>query len=511
MRDASTHTTLDNNDVYYTPDATTQADLLTRVDNIKPDRTEDDVLYELLLKRGVVLSSDRRREQILSDFEAIGQENPGFEIEIDSTLLDEIVAITEHPTALLGSFDARFLALPQEVIITSMKSHQRYFPVFKDAQLSNHFVVVSNALSDDYSAVIAGNEKVLRPRLADALFFWHNDRAAGLGTDALADVLYVKGLGSMLDKVERERAIADRLLAFYKISDAHLPRAAELAKADLDTQMVYEFTELQGVMGMHYARAAGEEEAVARAILEQYLPLGEGGELPESQTGTLLAITTRLDSLMGLFSIGLIPTGSKDPLALRRAAAGFLRLVIASQLSTPLDRLLETLSDLYAPYDRDQLEAFILDRLYHVLEVNPSLIKAVLATGERDIVQINQKVQALDTLSRAPGFKEDFTTFKRVANILKNEELQKRPDPDRALFEMPEEKALYEAFSAIKEQDSYALLEQLFGLKPLLDAYFETVMVNAEDAQIKGNRLATMAAIYLRFMQVADIKEIAFG
>lgn len=465
---------------------------------------------DFLLKRGVMLSAAKRRAKVLADFAALEQANSGLSIERDETLLDEIVAITEHPTALLGAFDQRFLELPEEVIITTMKSHQRYFPVFKNGKLTSRFVVVSNALTDDFKAVIAGNEKVLRPRLSDALFFWNNDLSKGLSSEGLKSIMYVQGLGTLHDKLERERKIAALLTTFFGLSDPHIQRAAELSKADLTTQMVYEFTELQGVMGMHYARAAGENETVAKAIYEQYLPLGEASELPASQTGALLSLATKLDSLMALFSIGHIPSGSKDPLALRRAAASVIRIVLDRGWRCPLGSLIGALGELYKPFDRQLLIEFIQERLLNVLEVNPSVLKAVLETGEADLLRIAQKTQALSKVSAKAGFKEDFSTFKRVANILKDQDAAALGQANPALFEQPEEKALYERFKAIAENDYEKLLGALFGLKPALDAYFGAVMVNAEDAQIKGNRLATMAEIYLAFRQVADIKEISF-
>ncbi|MCK4736946.1 MAG: glycine--tRNA ligase subunit beta, partial [Sulfurimonas sp.] len=239
--------------------------------------------FEILKKSGVTLFPQDRTVKILNDFKAIETQN-GVTIEVDEDLLDEVVAITEHPTALLGSFDEEFLRLPPEVIITSMKEHQRYFPVFKDGKLINKFVVVSNALTDDFSKVVEGNERVLRPRLADGLFFYDNDLKNGLNTDGLEKVAFFKGLGSVADKIEREKKIANTLFEMYKPSAKKevLDRAVSLAKADLMSEMVYEFTELQGLMGYYYAKEAGESLDVATCIKEQYLPDGEDSELPSS-------------------------------------------------------------------------------------------------------------------------------------------------------------------------------------------------------------------------------------
>ncbi|SFV54583.1 Glycyl-tRNA synthetase beta chain [hydrothermal vent metagenome] len=448
----------------------------------------------------------------------------GIMIERDKALIAEVVAITENPKALLGSFDIDFLALPPEVIITSMKEHQRYFPVFEKGKLSNKFVVVSNAYTNDYSKVIAGNERVLKPRLADGLFFYHNDLKAGLSNKGLEKVQFIDGLGTLADKIERERSIALTLLGLYcdkvevetskeiLLLETLMDRAISLAKADLMSEMVYEFTELQGLMGYYYAKALKEEKEVYMAIKEQYMPIGEGAELPSSIFSSILAMSVKVDTLFGLFSVGRIPTGSKDPFALRRAVNGIIRMIIAHDLAFNIDDMMLLLQGAYEEFDTKALGAFIIERMYKSLDANPSVIASVLASGERDINEITKKVEALNTIVCADTFKEQFSTFKRVANISKDVDLSKTLSIDITLFKEEEEGRLYRAYMLVieKEYANYQThFDALFGLKEVLDVYFDTVMVNSKEPLLKENRLNMIASIYKTFKNIADIKEIS--
>ena len=469
--------------------------------------------FETLKKGGVTLFPQERSDKILADIKNIESEN-GLNVEIDEELFAEVVAITENPTALLGSFDEEFLRLPPEVIITSMKEHQRYFPVFKDGKLINKFVVVSNALTDDFSEVVSGNERVLRPRLADGLFFWENDLKNGLSTKGLEKVAFFKGLGSVADKIEREAKVANKLYELYKpnaeIED--LNRAIELAKADLMSEMVYEFTELQGIMGYYYALEAGESEAVAIAIKEQYLPEGEDSELPSTELSAIVAMSIKLDTLLGLFSVNEIPTGSRDPFALRRAVNGIIRIVNEYGFEFDIVKTMKELAGNYDAIDLEKLENFILERIRRYYKVNPSIIEAVLASDERELLALGQKIEALNTLVNSEGFDDIFSTFKRVANITKDIDLSADLSVDEALFEEEAEKALYNRYKEVtaKSYESYEEeLDALFGLKPELDTFFDSVMVNAEDEKIKNNRKALVAFIYKSILNIADIKEVS--
>lgn len=464
--------------------------------------------FETILKNGnVLLDSKNRRELILREFAELEKDN-NITIEIDEDLLDEVVAITENPKALLGSFDESFLELPPEVIITSMKENQRYFPVFNNDKLSNHFVVVSNALTDDYSKVIAGNERVLKPRLSDAMFFYKNDLKRGLKTDGLELVQFMDGLGTVADKIDREEKIALYLANKFGVDGEKISQAIRLAKADLTSEMVYEFTELQGLMGHYYAKALNLDSDVCLAIKEQYMPVGEGSELPSSIFSAIVAMAIKLDTLIGLFSVGKIPTGSKDPFALRRAVNGIVRIVLEFDLPFDIDEMIKGLSGGYKEFDLKQLKAFMLERISKSIDMNPSIINAVLASGENDIVKIFKKCEALNSIVSGSDFKDISITFKRVANISKD---VSNFDVDEDKFELDEEKNLYKKFKEItsKNYESYEdNLKALFSLKELLDNYFDKVMVNSDDVSLKNNRLATIGQIYNSFKEIADIKEI---
>ena len=462
---------------------------------------------------GVILFQDERRQKILKEFKELEASN-NVTIEIDEDLLDEVVAITEKPTALLGSFDEEFLRLPPEVIITSMKEHQRYFPVFRDGKLINMFCVVSNALTEDFSKVIEGNERVLRPRLADALFFWDNDIKNGLSTDGLEKVAFFKGLGSVKEKIAREAKIASALYDKYNIDakKEDLERAISLAKADLMSEMVYEFTELQGLMGGYYALQQGESKEVADAITEQYLPEGEESKLPSTPLSAIVAMSIKLDTILALFSIDQIPTGSRDPFALRRAVNGLLRITEKYGFEFDILSDLKELSSGYKTIDMQKLEKFFLERIKRYYKVNPSIIEAVLSTGERELLAMGKKIKALDNIANSEGFGEAFSTFKRVANITKDIDLSNDLNVDEKLFEDPSENELYKGYIEVTKQkyESYEEeLDALLGLKPKLDRFFDSVMVNADDEAIKNNRKSLVASIYKSILNIADIKEVS--
>lgn len=484
---------------------------------------DEKAYFEILKAGAVTLFPDGRRQKILDDFSTL-QNDYGVVIETDETLLGEVVAITEHPTALLGSFDESFLRLPPEVIITSMKEHQRYFPVFKEGKLINKFVVVSNALTDDFSKVTEGNERVLRPRLADALFFYDNDLRTGLSTNGLEKVVFMQGLGTLADKIDREAAIADILFEHYHTliaqengktdeeNRALLKRSVAIAKADLMSEMVYEFTELQGLMGYYYATELGEAPEVALAVKEQYLPEGEESEIPSTRLSALLAMSVKLDTLLGLFSINEIPTGSRDPFALRRAVNGLIRIVLGYGMAFDIAAMLQTLGAMYEGIDLKKLESFFLERINQFYAVNPSIVKAVLSSGERDIIAIDKKIAAVNVIAQSESFGTVFSTFKRVANITKDVDFKQELTVERSLFDNDYETALYEGYTAVasKDYENYeANLDALFGLKPELDSFFDNVMVNTDDEAVKNNRKALIGSIYKSLLSIADIKEIS--
>ena len=452
-------------------------------------------------KKGVILYQDERKRKILEEIKEIEKQN-GVTVEIDEDLLNEIIAITEYPTPLLGKFDEKFLVLPPEVIITSMKEHQRYFPVYKNGKLTNAFVVVSNAYTDNFSKIIAGNEKVLRARLSDALFFWENDLKNGLNIEGLKDVVYMDKLGSVYDKIKREEKIGEYLADEFSINKEKVLKAINLAKADLLTEMVYEFTELQGIMGYYYAKEAGIDEEIATAIKEQYT------DKASNKISAVLNIARNLDTLMGLFSIGKIPKGNKDPFALRRAANHIIKIAIENNIPLDIDKVLNDLQKLYPNLNIEELKNFIFERLFKFYNVNPSVIRAVLATGESNLLEIDKKIKLLNEIVESSDFKELATTFKRVANIVKDFDLNSI-SIDESLFEKEEEKNLWNEFKKVKEiHNLEEKLDFLISLKPLIDKFFDNVMVNVEDEKIKHNRKSLIASIYKEFLDIGDIKEI---
>ena len=462
-------------------------------------------------KNGVILYPDERRERILSQMKDIEQRH-SVKIDIDKELLEEVVAITEYPTALIGQFDIEFLELPEEVIVTSMKEHQRYFAVYKDGNLTNNFIVVSNSKTEDFGYIISGNEKVLRPRLADAMFFYKNDIKKGLSNEGLKKLVFVEGLGSMYEKCEREAKIASYLADILKVEEkVLLEKAVMLSKADLMSEMVYEFTELQGLMGYYYAKIANEDELVYTALKEQYLPDGEDSELPSNVFSSIVALSYKLDNLMGLFSVGKIPTGSKDPFGLRRAAAGIVKIAMEHKLAIDLAKIIDALSANYKNLDKKALIEFFNERLFKIFEVNPTVIKAVLASGETDVYKVSQKLCALNPIVQSDNFKEYVATFKRVANIIKDIDTSKELAIDDKLFENKEETELFTKYNEVSSR-TYASyeeeLEALFSLKTQLDNFFENVFVNHENEAIKTNRKNLIGLVYQGFKNIADIKEI---
>lgn len=474
--------------------------------------------FDLLKEGSVDLYPQSRRESILANFAALESAH-GIKIEVDEDLLDEVVAITEHPTPLLGSFDESFLELPPEVIITSMKEHQRYFPVFKEGKLINAFIVVSNALTDDFTHVIEGNQRVLRPRLSDALFFYCNDLKKGLSTAGLEKVVFMNGLGTLSDKIKREKVVASTIanLIYSNINPNHLERAMELAKADLMSEMVYEFTELQGLMGYYYALALGESAEVATAIKEQYLPSGEESALPSTMLSAIVAMSMKVDTLIGMFSIGEIPTGSRDPFALRRAVNGIIKIAVAHQIPLNVSTLIDQLSNLY-PQGKEykkNVETFVIERLAGAyIGVNPSIIQSVVAKDDKvelDVLEIDRKIRAVSSIASSETFIEAFSTFKRVSNILKDEAMDKGFNVNESLFENDAERHLYTAAKTAINTEYETLedrLDALFALKAPLDTFFDNVMVNAEDLSVRANRKALVGMIYAEIYAIADIKNI---
>ncbi|MDD6056363.1 MAG: glycine--tRNA ligase subunit beta [Helicobacteraceae bacterium] len=486
-----------------------------------------------LENNGVILDPQKRKDKILSEIKEI-EAKKGIKVELDNELLEEVVAITEYPTALLGEFSEHFLELPAPCIITSMKVNQRYFATYKNNQLYNGFIVVSNSLSKNFEKIINGNIKVLRARLEDALFFYHNDLKSGFLVDKLHSVTFVEGLGSMLDKTEREEKIAKILFEnfyndFTKIAERDgittsvlgemLTQSVHLSKADLMSEMVYEFTELQGIMGYYYAKALNYDNKIALAIKEQYLPNSEESELPSNLLSACVALSYKLDNLLSLFSINKIPSGSRDPFALRRAANGVIKIILHFDLSFNISSILKELAKNYNSFNLQLLENFIFERLESYFSqnknfnnFNPSLLRAVLETGERDLKEIFAKLQALDSTLNSQDKTLLLQTFKRLANSIKDIDLNSNLEVKEESLIASEELELYLAYknASAKECGYKEHLESFLSLSPILERFFDKVLVNAPDEAFRNNRKHLIARIYKEFLKIADIKEISF-
>ncbi|GAA8510292.1 glycine--tRNA ligase subunit beta [Helicobacter pylori] len=487
--------------------------------------------FEVLEKNHVILDPKKREAKILQEIKELETKHCII-VEIDRDLLDEVVAITEYPSALLGEFDKAFLKLPSEIITTSMKENQRYFAAFNQKSqesptLHNGFIVVSNAINKDKQKIIAGNQKVLKARLSDAVFFYENDLKKPLDNAPLESVVFVQGLGTLKDKMEREAVIAQYLTQKYASSlNMSLEKALELvsravriAKADLLSEVVYEFSELQGIMGYYYALKQNENELVALSVKEQYLPTSENAPLPSNVFSAIVALSLKLDSLFSLFSVGKIPSGSKDPFALRRLSFGLLKIVahygLEFDLKADLKNLFERVG-VYQSFDLEVLEKFLLERFNNLIDCNPSIIRSVLNTNERDIVKIIQKVKALKRFLDDPKNAQKkellFSAFKRLANINKDRNPNESSEFSISLFKELQEHALFEAFNAIKTSAFESLdskIEAYFGLHAPLEEYFKSVLVMDKDIEIQKNRKNFLWGVYQSFLEIGDIKEIA--
>jgi glycyl-tRNA synthetase beta chain len=461
----------------------------------------------------VILYQNEREKLILSQIKNIENKH-NIQVELDKELLAEIVAITEYPSALLGTFDKEFLKLPKEVIIGSMKEHQRYFAVFKDGNITNKFIVVSNSKTDDFSHIISGNEKVLRARLSDGMFFYQNDLKNGLNNQGLKKVTFIDGLGTIYDKCERELKIALKLSKIFNTEDQNklLEKTIMLSKADLLSDMVGEFGNLQGLMGYYYAKYANEDKLLYTAIKEQYYPKTQNGKLPSNIFSSVVALSNKLDNLIGLFSIGKIPTSSRDPFALRRSAFGVVKISIEHKLNLDIKDIVLSVSDNYDKFDTKKLFEFFEDRFYQLFsDTNPSVIKAVLKSGETNILKINDKIKALNPIVISDDFKNYSTTFKRVANIIKDINIDKNLQIKQEFLKEDAEKQLYlkfEDISKTKYKTYKENLDALFSLKPQLDNFFDNVFVNDKDKNLQTNRKNIIGCVYKAFKNIADIKEI---
>ena len=442
-------------------------------------------------------------------------------------LLDEVTALVEHPTVYVGEFEAEFLAVPQECLILTMRANQKYFPLFDAAgTLLNRFLIVSNMHVKDPSNIIAGNQRVVRPRLADARFFFDTDRKQALASrvERLDNVVYHNKLGSVRARVARVERLAGAIAKRLGADVTAAQRAAHLAKADLVTEMVGEFPELQGTMGRYYALNDGEGEVVAAAIEAHYRPRFAGDALPQGNVAAAVALADKLDALVGFFGIGQLPTGDKDPFGLRRSALGVLRILMETPL--PLD-LAALVDDAAGGFDAGMLEPgfapvlldFVQERLRNVLrDAGHSVenVDAVLALNPTRIDRVPARLDAVSAFRALPEAEALAAANKRITNILKKTD-EAPGVPDVTLFEAPAEKALFEQLNALAPQvashfeneDYTQALRVLAGLRAAVDRFFEEVMVMADEPLVRANRLALLAALADQMNRVADLSRLS--
>ena len=478
---------------------------------------------QLLCEKGsVVADFNERKAEILAKSQAKATALGGV-ADIEESLLEEVTSLVEYPNVLAAKFEERFLAVPAEALVYTMKGDQKYFPIYdKDGKLLPHFIFVSNINPEDPTAIIEGNEKVVRPRLTDAEFFFKTDLKQKLvdRLPRLETVLFQQQLGTLKDKTDRIEQLAGEIAKQIGADEAKAKRAGLLSKCDLMTNMVFEFTDTQGVMGMHYARHDGEDEEVAVALNEQYMPRFAGDELPKSLVASAVALADKFDTLTGIFGIGQAPKGSADPFALRRAALGALRIIVEKNLPLDLEDLVKKSAALFGDKLTNKnvvadVVDFMLGRFrawYQDEGIAVDVIQAVLARRPTRPADFDARVRAVSHFRTLDSAEALAAANKRVANILAKAEGDIGAI-DVALCVEPAEQVLAQSvLSLAKEvqpliaQGEYtAVLDKLAGLRQPVDNFFDNVMVNAEDAKLRQNRLAILNTLQGLFLQVADI------
>lgn len=483
--------------------------------------------YEKLEKNYVILDQNKRKELIKNQCIEVAN-SLGGEVEFDDDLLEEVTHLVEYPTAFYGEFDSAYANLPKEVVTTPMKEHQRYFPVVKAGKLLPNFIAVRNGNDYKIDVVKAGNEKVLVARLEDALFFYKEDTKKNLESyiEKLKTVVFQAKLGTVYDKTLRIEKLSSDILESLNLNDIKEDaiRAAKLCKADLVTSMVFEFTELQGIMGREYAKVGGENEVVSEAIFEHYLPRFAGDILPETKAGIALSIADKLDSIAGFFAIGIQPTGSQDPYALRRQALGVLSILMDKKLDVNLKDLVNHALNNYnnLEFNKEevctQIMEFFKERiknLFRDLGIRYDVIEAVLSSEINDISDMHTRAVELNNWLSTEGLVEMLTAFNRVSTLAQKATLS---DVKEDLLKEEAEIKLYHGFKEIKVKVEELLkdkkyseaLDAFASLRPLVDNMFDNVMVMDKDESIKENRLALLKQIYDTMLSICDLSKIVY-
>ena len=486
----------------------------------------DEYVAQLAEPGKVIANFDERKQQIREQIQTIAQQTQATSV-VDEDLLDEVTAMVEWPVAILGHFEQRFLDVPQEALISTMAENQKYFHlVDAQQQLLPHFITISNIESKDVQKVIEGNERVIRPRFADAEFFWQQDKKQPLAQhiESLKTVVFQKQLGSLYDKSQRIASLAAQIGQHIAANDSYIKTAAELCKCDLMTNMVYEFPELQGIMGRYYAKHDQHPDEVATALDEVYMPRFAGDDLPQTKTGQAIAIADRLDTLLGIIAIGQMPTGDKDPYGLRRAALGVLRIMIENNLSLDLMSLLTQHADTFTN-DIDAKTAvtetvdFILERLktYYLNQgIRVDAYEAVRIQRPTQPNDFDARIHAVTAFQNEAAAESLAAANKRISNILKKTDATIPTRIDDQLLSEQAEKQLAQQLAdvsqtvkpLIAQRDYTETLRQLSALRDNVDLFFDNVMVMVDDESIRANRLALLHQLRTLFLDVADISQL---
>ncbi|WP_173068871.1 glycine--tRNA ligase subunit beta [Sulfurimicrobium lacus] len=490
-------------------------------------RDADSYAMQMASEGAVIASFEERRADIARQLQEAAAKIGGVTPIEDDALLDEVTALVERPNVLVGQFEEGFLDVPQECLILTMKANQKYFPLLDNTgKLTNRFLIVSNIRPADPSAVIGGNERVVRPRLADAKFFFDQDRKKSLESRVakLANVVYHNKLGSQMERAQRLAKLAGEIARHLGADAAQAERGGYLAKADLITDMVGEFPELQGIMGRYYAAHDGEPEAVARAVEQHYWPRFAGDALPQDNIAAAAALADKLDTLVGIYGIGLVPTGDKDPFGLRRHALGVLRMLIEAQLPLDLVSLLNLAkgqfpAEIIADSVVQDVHGFMLERLKNYLRdkgFDPDEIEAVVSQNPTRIDLVTPRLDAVREFRKLPEAAALAAANKRIQNILKKT-APPSGDADPALLQETAERDLFEVVSRLAPQvtsllqneDYTGALTRLAGARQAVDSFFDGVMVMADEPLIRNNRLALLKSLGDLMNQVADISKLA--
>lgn len=489
--------------------------------------TSDD--YEAALKsQFVIADANQRKNMILSQINSLCEKN-NWQVKIDSGLLEEVTNLVEYPTIFSGSFNEKYLNIPKEVLITSMKDNQRYFEVYDhEGTLINHFIAIRNGNSDYLDNVIAGNEKVLVARLDDAQFFYDEDKKYPLShfVEKLSSVSFHDKIGSMAEKMLRVKLIGEYIGKKINLSSSELAdfdRAADIYKFDLVTDMVGEFAELQGIMGTHYAELAGERKAVSQAIKESYLPSSADGDLPTTKIGSLLSIADKLDTIISFFGAGMIPNSSNDPYALRRSAYGIVRILINQSWNISIEDALKDIIALLKgktvaklPNDeatQAEISDFIINRVKQLLQVKKysyDVIDTVLASNQQNVANILSIADILQENHDDSKFKKVVESLTRIANILKKADFSEAEQINPDLFENNSEKALYDKINLLldKSLDVKTLYSEFVQLQPVIDEYFDSNMILDKNEAVKINRLSQLKLIDKLALEFGDLSKL---